>query len=87
MEELPASADTIHQPIQRDPILSRMMEHTKQGFSGVYEKELDPFYRRKDELPRQDGWLCGVKSHNRLLWLLVGFDGANPTKTPNTSVG
>ena len=35
------------------------MEHTKQGCSAVYEKELEPFYKTnsKDELTMQDGCL------------------------------
>ena len=57
MEVLPVSADTIRQATQRDPIFSRVMEHTKQGWPAVCEKELEPFYRRKDELTTQDGCL------------------------------
>ncbi|XP_068716958.1 uncharacterized protein [Montipora capricornis] len=57
MQVLPVSADMIRQATQRDPILSHVMEHTKQGWPAVYEKELDPFYRKKEELTIQDGCL------------------------------
>ena len=57
MEVLLVSADMTGQGTQRDPILSRVMEHTKQGWPVVYENELEPFYRRKDELTIQDGCL------------------------------
>ena len=33
------------------------MEYTKQGWPVVCEKELEPFYRRKEELTIQDGCL------------------------------
>ena len=33
------------------------MEHTKQGWPAVCEKELEPFYRTEDELTIQDGCL------------------------------
>ena len=57
MEVLPVSADMIRQATQRDPIFSRVMEYTKQGWPAVCEKELEPFYRRKDELTIEDGCL------------------------------
>ena len=57
MQVLPVSADMIRQATQRDPILSCVMEHTKQGWPAVHEKELEPFYRKKEELTIQDGCL------------------------------
>ena len=57
MEVLPVSADMIGQATQRNPIFSRVMEHTKQGWPAVCEKELKPFYRTEDELTIQDGCL------------------------------
>ena len=47
----------IRQATQRDPVLSRVMENTKQGWPTVSEKELEPFQRRNDELTIQDGFL------------------------------
>ena len=47
----------IRQATQRDPVLTRVMENTKQGWPTVSEKELEPFQRRKDELTIQDGCL------------------------------
>ena len=47
----------IRQATQRDPILSRVIERTKQGWPAVHEKELEPFYRKKEELTIQDGCL------------------------------
>jgi len=57
MEVLPVSADMIRQATQRDSIFTRVMEYTKQGWPVVCEKELEPFYRRKDEFTIQDGCL------------------------------
>ena len=57
IEVLPVNADMTHQATQRDPVLSRVMENTKQGWPTVSEKELEPFQRRKDELTIQDGCL------------------------------
>jgi len=57
IEVLPVNADMIRQTTQRDPVLSRVMENTKQGWPTVSEKELEPFQRRKDELTIQDGCL------------------------------
>ena len=57
IEVLPVNADMIRQATQRDPVLSRVMENTKQGWPTVSEKELEPFQRRKDELTIQDGCL------------------------------
>ena len=57
IEVLPVNADMIWQATQRDPVLSRVMENTKQGWPTVSEKELEPFQRRKDELTIQDGCL------------------------------
>ena len=36
---------------------SDLMQHTKQGWPAVYKKELEPFYKTKDELTIQDGCL------------------------------
>ena len=60
IEVLPVNADMIWQATQRDPVLSRVMENTKQGWPTVSEKELEPFQRRKD------GWLpyVGFTSNN-----------------------
>ena len=57
IDVLPVNADMIRQATQRDPILSRVVEYTKQGWPSVGEKELEPFHRRKDELTIQDGCL------------------------------
>ena len=57
IEVLPVNADMIRQATQRDPVLSRVMENTKQGWPTVSEKELEPFQRRNDELTIQDGFL------------------------------
>ena len=57
IEVLPVNADMIRQATQRDPVLTRVMENTKQGWPTVSEKELEPFQRRKDELTIQDGCL------------------------------
>ena len=54
MQVLPVSADMIRQATQRDPILSRVMGYTEQGWPAVNEKELEPFYKKKDELTIQD---------------------------------
>ena len=51
------NADMIRQATQRDPVLTRVMENTKQGWPTVSEKELEPFQRKKDELTIQDGCL------------------------------
>ena len=64
MQVLPVSANMIRQATQRDPILSRVMGYTKQGWSAVNEKELEPFYKKKDELTMQDGCL---KSGSQIL--------------------
>ena len=45
---LPISVDMIRQATQRDPVLSRVLEHTKQGWPTKCEEELEPYYRRKD---------------------------------------
>lgn len=47
----------IRQATQRDPVLSRVVEHTKQGWPPVSKRELEPFYRRKDEITLQNGCL------------------------------
>ena len=57
IEVLPVNADMTRQATQRDPVLTRVMENTKQGWPTVSEKELEPFQRRKDELTIQDGCL------------------------------
>ena len=57
IEVLPVNADMIRQATQRDPVLSCVMENTKQGWPTVSEKELEPFQRRNDELTIQDGFL------------------------------
>lgn len=57
IQVLPVSADMIRQATQRDSILLRMMGYTKQGWSAVNEKELEPFYKKKDKLTMQDGCL------------------------------
>ena len=57
IEGLPVNADMIRQATQRDPILSRVVKYTKQGWPSVGKKELEPFHRRKDELTIQDGCL------------------------------
>ena len=54
---LPISVDMIRQATQRDPDLSHVLEHTKQGWSTKCEEELEPYYRRKDELTVQDSCL------------------------------
>ena len=41
MEVLPVSADMIHQATQRDPIFSRVMEHTKQGWPAVWNNSTE----------------------------------------------
>ena len=57
VQVLPVSTDMIRQATQRDPILSRVIEGTKQGWPAVHEKELEPLYRKKEELTIQDGYL------------------------------
>ena len=55
LEVLPVNAGMIPQATQRDPVLSRVVEHIKQGWPPVSKKKLEPFYRGKDELTLQDG--------------------------------
>ena len=57
IDVLPVNTDMTRQATQRDPVLSRVMENTKQGWPTFSEKELEPFQRRKDELTIQDGCL------------------------------
>ena len=71
IQVLPVSADMIRQATQRDPILSRVMGYIKQGWTAVNEKELKPFYKKKDELTMQDGCL---------------ISGSRIVIPPNTSV-
>ncbi|KAK2557798.1 hypothetical protein P5673_019755 [Acropora cervicornis] len=47
----------IQQTTQRDPSLSSVMEHIKQGWPAVHETELEPFHEKKDKLTIQDGCL------------------------------
>ena len=47
LEELPVNADMIRQATQRDPVLSRVVEHTKQGWPPVSKKR--PPRNRKNE--------------------------------------
>ena len=51
---LPINVGMIRQATQRDPVLSRVLEHTKQGWPTKCTEELEPYYRRKDELTVQD---------------------------------
>lgn len=57
IEVLPVNTDMIRQATQRDPILSRVVEYTDQGWPSFSKLELEPFDRRKDELTIQDGCL------------------------------
>ena len=57
LEVLPVNADMIRQATQRDLVLSLVVEHTKQGWPPVSKKELEPFYRRKNEITLHDGCL------------------------------
>ena len=60
IEVLPVNADMTRQATQRDPVLSRVMENTKQGWPTVSEKELEPFQRRKESSPYRMAVLCGA---------------------------
>ena len=71
IQVLPVTAVMIRQATQRDPILSRVMGYIKQGWTAVNEKELEPFYKKKDELTMQDGCL---------------ISGSRIVIPPNTSV-
>lgn len=48
IDVLPVSMDMIHQATQRDPVLLRVLEHTKQGWPTNCEEELESYYRQKD---------------------------------------
>ena len=56
LEVLPVNAVMIRQATQRDPVLSRVVEYTKQGWPPVSKKELEPFYRRRMNLPYRQGF-------------------------------
>ena len=57
IQMLPVNIDMIRRETHRDPTLAQALEHTRRGWTPVYDKELEPFYRRKDELTIQDGCL------------------------------
>ena len=57
MEMLPVSSDMIRREIQKDPTLSLVLEYAKRGWPIDCKKEVEPFYRRKEEITIQDGCL------------------------------
>ena len=57
IEMLPVNPDMIRRETEKDPTLSQVLEHVRQGWSPVVAKGLEPFYRRKEELTVQDGCL------------------------------
>ena len=57
MEMLPVSSDMIRREIQKDPTLSLVLEYAKRGWPTDCKKEVEPFYRRKEEITIQDGCL------------------------------
>ena len=60
IEVVPVNANMIRQATQKNPLLSSVVEYTKQGWPSVSEKELEPFQRSKNELTIQDGYLMWV---------------------------
>ena len=62
MEQLPITAESIHEWTRKDPILSRVYKYIQTGWLDKCSKEFEPFSNRKLEFSTLNGCiLCGAR--------------------------
>ena len=61
IESLPVFAHTVQTATRKDPMLSKVLHFTRNGWPSEVPEELQPFYSRQNELTiEHDCLLCGI---------------------------